>query len=287
MRIYDCVLYNGEIEVLLLRLHELDEVVDVFVVVEATKTFSGKPKDLQLRAQWRRVRQFARKIRYVVVNEDIDQGGPWDRERFQRNSIQRGLLDAGESDLICASDVDEIPKLDVVRRLKEEGRPRYVGFKLLFSYFFLNYRNIAGPEASLAWCCAFPVSALQSHTPEQLRLGIRHGTIAAEHIEEAGWHFSYLSDLNGIKSKIAAFSHQEHNTPAFLESIDLTEIVRSRRDLYGRPGFVWEVVSPVDLPVHVRSRLRAYGQLLVDQQGRAQSEASWFGRLRRWVQARP
>ena len=200
MRIFDCVLYNGEIEVLLLRLHELHEVVDVFVVVEAAKTFSGRPKELRLQAQWKQVRSFARKIRYVVIGDDIEQGGPWDRERFQRNSIERGLLDAVDGDLICASDVDEIPRAEVIRKMRSvPARP--VGFRLLFSYFFLNYRNVAGPEANLAWCSAFPRQALDRHTPEELRYGIRDGSIAAEQIDNAGWHFSYLTDLTGIKQK--------------------------------------------------------------------------------------
>jgi hypothetical protein len=79
VRIFDCVLYNGEIEVLLLRLRESYEEVDIFVIVEATRTFSGKPKKLRLRAQWEQVRSFATKIRYVVITDDIEEGGPWDR----------------------------------------------------------------------------------------------------------------------------------------------------------------------------------------------------------------
>jgi hypothetical protein len=285
MRIFDCVLYNGEIEVLLLRLHELHEYVDIFVIVEATKTFSGLPKNLHLRAQWDQVRPFARKIRYVVITDDIEGGSPWDRERFQRNSIERGLLDAIETDLICASDVDEIPKADVIRQLRNVP-PKFVGFRLLFSYFFLNYRNIVGPEANLTWCCAFPRKALESHTPDQLRYGIRDGSIAAEQIDNAGWHFSYLADLKGIKRKIAAFSHQEFNTPAFLDSIDIRDVVRHRRDFFLRTGFVWDVVGINDLPAHVLSNPRRYRHLIAKQDGSAarpaNSRSGWRRVVDRW-----
>jgi len=79
---------------------------------------------------------------------------------------------------------------------------RLVGFKLVFSYFFLNYRNVAGPE-ELAWCCAFPRQALERHTPEHLRYGIRNGSIAAEQIENAGAFF--IPDRSaGIKEKICS-----------------------------------------------------------------------------------
>src|SRR6202035_4873838 len=142
--------------------------------------------------------------------------------------------------LICISDVDEIPRATVIRALRD-APARFVGFRLRFSYFFLNYRNIAGPEANLAWCCAFPREALAHHTPEQLRLGIRDGSIVAEQIDNAGWHFSYLSDVGGIKQKITDFSHQEFNTPAFLDAIDVRDTVRQGGGMFSRPGFVWEV----------------------------------------------
>ena len=287
MRIFDCILYNGEIEVLLLRLRELYEDVDTFVIVEATRTFSGQPKELRLRTQSDQVRPFASKIRYVAITDDIEEGGPWDRERFQRNSIERGLRDATDSDLVCLSDVDEIPRAVVIRRLRD-APPQFIGFRLRFSYFFLNYRNIAGPEANLAWCCAFPRAALRRYAPEELRHGIRNGSIAAEQIENAGWHFSYLADLAGIRNKIAAFSHQEFNTPAFLDAIDIRETVRRRRDLFSREGFVWEVVAIDDLPAHVLSDRRRYRHLIVNGDGRTAESGlvrgvwrgltSWWGR---------
>lgn len=107
---------------------------------------------------------------------------------------------------------------------------------------FLNYRNIAGPEANLAWCCAFPREALACHTPEQLRLGIRDGSIVAEQIDNAG-------------------------TPPFLDAIDIRDTVRQRRDMFSRPGFVWEVVGIDDLPAHVRSARQRYRHLIVNGDG--------------------
>ena len=36
VKVYDCFLFNNELNMLNLRLHELDNVVDFFVLVEAT-----------------------------------------------------------------------------------------------------------------------------------------------------------------------------------------------------------------------------------------------------------
>lgn len=276
MRIFDCFLYNGEIDVLLLRLHELHDVVDAFVVVEATRTFSGNSKPLHLRAQWALVKAFAPKIRYVVVADDIGEREAWDREHFQRNRITQGLRDAAPDDLVCLSDVDEIPRSVILSKLRE-GRAQPLGFKLDFSYFFLNYRNTAGPEAALAWNCAFPKSLLAVHAPEELRHGIRNGSIPARHIDKAGWHFSYLSDLAGIKKKISDFSNQEFNNPAFLDSIDIEKIVERRGDFFSRPGFVWGIGSTDDLPRHVQQHPDLYKNKILA----SSALRRWWARRRR------
>ena len=44
--IYDCFPFFNELELLEMRLHELSGVVDKFVLVEATRTFTNKPKPL-------------------------------------------------------------------------------------------------------------------------------------------------------------------------------------------------------------------------------------------------
>ncbi len=44
--IYDCFLFFNEFKILRLRLQELKDVVDQFVLVESTRTFSNKPKPL-------------------------------------------------------------------------------------------------------------------------------------------------------------------------------------------------------------------------------------------------
>ena len=40
-RVFDCCLFNGEMDVFSIRLHELNDVADYFVIVESDKTFSG------------------------------------------------------------------------------------------------------------------------------------------------------------------------------------------------------------------------------------------------------
>ena len=45
MKIYDCFIFNNEVELLELRLNILNDVVDKFVIVEGNFTFSGTKKE--------------------------------------------------------------------------------------------------------------------------------------------------------------------------------------------------------------------------------------------------
>jgi beta-1,4-mannosyl-glycoprotein beta-1,4-N-acetylglucosaminyltransferase len=44
MRVFDCILFNQEHDMLECRLSEIGDVVDKVIVVESTTTFMGQPK---------------------------------------------------------------------------------------------------------------------------------------------------------------------------------------------------------------------------------------------------
>ncbi|KAL9107206.1 MAG: hypothetical protein Q9227_007830, partial [Pyrenula ochraceoflavens] len=91
-KVWDLTLINTELDWLEIRMSELWDHVDYFVVVEATRTFTNKPKALHLKPQLHRFEKFYPKLIYHVL--DIDKmgvdyeglGGNHERERYQRNS---------------------------------------------------------------------------------------------------------------------------------------------------------------------------------------------------------
>lgn len=267
-KVFDCITYNGEADILAVRLHELSEVVDCFVIVEADRTFSGEPKALRFDASDPRIVAFLPRIRYIAVHDmpvveeaadavavvgdwlsDTPRTGFWVREKFQRNQVMRGLHDAAPHDLVMVSDADEIPRADVVRAMRDNPRHGAYGLCLAFYYFRANYRNVEGPEASSVWTVAATRAQFDHLTPDQLRMRVRSGAQPASILGDAGWHFSYLAmDEAAVRAKIRGFAHQEYNAAAFLEAIDIPALLASGRDLYGRPGYVWRVVDKAEAP---------------------------------------
>ena len=123
MKVYDCFCFYNEFELLELRLKSLNDVVDYFVLVEADKTQTHKPKPFYFNERKNDFAEFLPKIRHLMVKMDVpDRGvGDWTIENLQRNAIAKGLTDAEPEDLVFISDLDEIWAPDVLQRINNNA----------------------------------------------------------------------------------------------------------------------------------------------------------------------
>lgn len=72
--VYDCFQFFNELDILKIRLNVMNDVVDKFVISEATETFSGLKKPLYYEENKEMFKEFEDKIIHVVV-DDTPQGG--------------------------------------------------------------------------------------------------------------------------------------------------------------------------------------------------------------------
>ena len=68
-RLVDVVMFAWELDILEIRLHELEEVVDVFVIIESAFSQRGIPKPLVLAATMSRFERFRHKIVYITQDD--------------------------------------------------------------------------------------------------------------------------------------------------------------------------------------------------------------------------
>ena len=71
-KVYDCFTFFNEFELLEIRLNLLNEVVDKFVLVEATKTYQGKEKPLFYNENKDKFAKFQDKIIHIIVDYPSD-----------------------------------------------------------------------------------------------------------------------------------------------------------------------------------------------------------------------
>ena len=223
MKIYDCFSYWDEDLLLDLRLNILDKFVDHFVIVEGNKTWQNNPK--KLRFNINKFKDFKHKIIYIPV-EDMPEGkNPWIRENYQRNCIQRGLIDARQEDWIIISDLDEIPNLKKLNNFKKEMK--YAVFKQNHYYYKLNLQAEKNPY----WLGSRICIKKYLESPQWLRNlkfkkrpfwridKLRLNNI----LENGGWHFCNLKSAEELLYKYRNLC--ETNDPyIFKEKINMENL---------------------------------------------------------------
>lgn len=222
MKIYDCFLFFNELLLLEVRLNELDPYVDYFVLVECCENFRGDPKPFYFEENKDKFRKFLNKIIHVKV-EDRYFGQTWDRQVFQRNCIKRGLNDLNEEDVVLISDLDEIPRGEKIA----EGLPvlgRATEFIIQGYAHFINrrvkrihprYQKLGGENHNGTVAVRFSDF---TNAEDVRRLSGKFSSYRSQgkidQIEEGGWHFSWMGDLDAITLKAASVSgHTAVNDP--------------------------------------------------------------------------
>jgi hypothetical protein len=229
MKVYDCFTFFNELDLLEIRFEELYSVVDYFVIAEANMSHSGKPKEYILEANWDRFAKFADKIRYLKIDDFPVTDNSWVREKFQRKALVRGLTDMENDDLIIISDLDEIPRAEIIDLIKEDENKyeRYVLRVPLFRYkfnFLKWYQPVINPQMIVTRAHAFI-------DPEQERDYTHEWLPRAPdyvNIDHAGWHFSYLGDNNNAIIKIQNFAHTEQNIPEIVDVFSIDRMIRNK-----------------------------------------------------------
>jgi beta-1,4-mannosyl-glycoprotein beta-1,4-N-acetylglucosaminyltransferase len=226
--IYDCFTFFNEIDLLELRLLTLGEVVDCFILVEATTTFTGVKKPLFYNENKSRFSEYAGKIIHVVVEDSpapTSETNVWNVEQFQRNAIVRGLRGATPNSAIIISDADEIAHPVAVKdSISNLG---LTGFPTRLYYYYVNCRQ------NETWNGPVMCRMADMPTPHEMRFS---RNCCSTYAEPIGWHFSFLGGEQAILDKLAAFSETQVNNTATRDPTHLRRCLKNGDDLFFRQG---------------------------------------------------
>lgn len=201
-RIWDTAMFHDELDILEMRLTELYNAVDGFVIIEADVTHQDNKKPSYLKDNWERFSAFHDKLIPVwatglpTLAENND---PWAREHAQREWARVGLNDigAGPDDVVLHSDVDEIPTAIAARNVRPQG---FVSFEQRGHFFAIDwlypqpwYGTVAGRAGKIPSFGA--MRDIRNVCPIKL--------------PNAGWHFSWLGGADAARKKLGAFCHPE------------------------------------------------------------------------------
>ena len=113
MKIFDCFMFNDENLLLEVRINELKNYVDYFIIVECKYNHQGKIKGQKIKSSI--LKKYKNQIRYFYITKKLKFTNSWELENWNRNQLHKGLFDVKKNDIIILSDLDEIPDLKKIK----------------------------------------------------------------------------------------------------------------------------------------------------------------------------
>jgi beta-1,4-mannosyl-glycoprotein beta-1,4-N-acetylglucosaminyltransferase len=237
-KVFDTFPFFNELRLLDIRLHELSDVVDYFVLVESDATRRGTKKPLYFAENRDLFEPFLDKI--ISLTMPYPHLSEKECEIKQRNMILDAIKDkATDDDIIIVSDADEIPRASKIPLLKEMERP--VLMQAWLYYYYLN--GLAARDYPLApVACRYGDLLSHYKTCHDLRVGViydgknngakRRSTV----MKNASWHFSWIGGIDRIIEKARAFHRPDRkwDTSKFLGRERITRMVNEGLHISGR-----------------------------------------------------
>jgi hypothetical protein len=234
-KVYDCFLFYNELELLEIRLNEMNDFVDKFVIVEAGETFRGNPKPYYFEENRDRFEKFSDKIIHVKVDQHLATDNPWIRERYQRQQVLKGLKNCRKNDLVILSDVDEIvsrKRLPRIIELITSGQAQAVVCEQKMYQGFLNryqdkwHGSVCTPYHVIKRISTKATRRLRNMRPRLMR---RTGVTKITCLPDAGWHFTSMGGIDRHILKLESYSHHEFDRPELKQAEKILQVFRSHQ----------------------------------------------------------
>ena len=240
--IYDCFTYNGEKDILDIRMAILDPYVDFFVICESEQTFSGKTKPIYYTGNNPKV--------IHVIAPNTETSNAFERAGYQKDYIRTFLMDrCKDDDIVYFGDVDEIWK------------PQIMIDDLIYNLRQVNYSYYLNNRSSEDW-----VGTVVGRWVRMKTRSFNHWRAAhTNELDNGGWHFTNMGGAEQIRKKLESYDHQEYNTDDVKEKIE--ERMANGQDYVGRGrdwrGVPFEMrVDESDWPMYLIENRAKYEHLL-------------------------
>lgn len=256
MSVIDCFTFNGEYDLLEIRLNVLKDHVNRFIIVEFDKTFSGKEKPFYFKQQRERFRGWP--ITYYSYHElfyekyrELAESSPntvgadhWKREFMQKECLKDALEHCKDADIVFIGDVDEIWDGTIWHTSTPVKLPLRV-----YSYY-LNNRSSEQFWGTLV----APYKDIKNNCLNHLR--------SHEHSKNevlCGWHFTSMGGYEEVKRKLSdSYTEDSYWNPSV--QANLSENMTQNKDFLGR-DFTY-TLDESEWPRYLKESREKYKHLL-------------------------
>lgn len=211
--IVDTLLFNDEFDMLDIHLAITDQYVDHWIVLEASRTFSGIPKPYNLTDNLHRYQQrYGDRLQVVRLELTKDQTNLI-CETMMRQAIAPALAKYQPDDIVIHGDLDEIINPEcwnhIIELMDQHDQPVSCGFEM-FMYCF-------DQRAERGWKGSVVARRRMFDTPHELYKGKnikrkdRSHCVSPDH--SVGWHWTWIGSDDLIRNKVVSCIESQHKDP--------------------------------------------------------------------------
>ena len=285
-KIFDCIRFLNEYELLEMRFEILWDYVDFFVITESSLTHSGIPKKLNFQENRARFSKYQDKILYNKIESvptdfsklmnfrpyglNYSDWNPnskqpfildpisYHREAYERDCMIFGILKNYSSieldDIIMISDLDEIPNPRILENTSWVNPDKFYICEQNAYWYKLNLLYEKGWKGTRLYRFRYLEGGKKGVHK------VHSDYTSCEYIENGGWHFSWMTDEISFVEKLAAQPEIWFNTEE--RRMASKEIVEKRQDPFGRHLELRKVEVDETYPEFIRNNLPRYSWLI-------------------------
>ena len=257
--VIDLIAYNGE-KMGFFRFNYLKDVVNLFVIIEANITYSGRKKanfylddDEKALAD---IRKLNKTLEVKVLNIPMPKNFAyfsekgrnhkydmaWNREEFVRNvglSIVLYSLPPQQRFILLVADCDEIPRREMFSKLRDQYEILKSGLALQMLNCIYSFKWVQYFRQIRIWTRAYVITDQSGELLKKYKTLDKLRSISEFKLPlyaNAGWHCSFCMQVDDIVRKIKSFSHLEFDLPSFTNKQWVSQRVSSGKDIFNRPA---------------------------------------------------
>jgi beta-1,4-mannosyl-glycoprotein beta-1,4-N-acetylglucosaminyltransferase len=223
MKIVDSFMFFNERDLVYLRIKELYDVVDYFVINELSTTHKGIEKE-SIFWKDKRLESFKDKIKYTFIDVDYRYNqlfdinfkdsshfiGSWaEHEQRLRLMDQINELNLSDEDIVLFSDCDEIPNKNKFNELENYD------LVALNQMFFVHYINLY-TNKNVTGTIAVKYGKIKEINKNNYNLGLQILRRNKDYIprrEDVGWHYSYMGGPKTMSEKVISIYEGNPDSP--------------------------------------------------------------------------
>ena len=259
---FDCEEWMLEI-----KLNELGNIVDHFIIVEGLFTFQNSKREQpcfqRIMDSNEHISKWKDKIVYVYDTEPIPNFQYWEAEVHYRNAIGiKGLaniMETSDDDLIIITDMDEFLHENFLYMLKwHDGFKTAIKISLLWSYYSFKWIN-AKPWTPNAIVSLRELKLVANQT-NRIRFDAAGQEIWEISDMIVGWHCSWCLPTTAFIDKLAHFSHSELNRDNF-KNIQWLDSMRDSGLWFPDSGPNGCIQTQIQLPLYVQMNMPKFEKI--------------------------